>query len=185
MTSEIEHHQKMGSSKLPTLMTKTHIHKTESHEISPLIIKDIPSLHVSSNEESNDVKIYKSENTKIQSINSSGNEPAIRNISHKPVNVPVLKQRKQQNEILNPNIKRIQKSTFQRKIRYDKNGIEINHKNKKNVKVTFKDEIEGEDFCEIIDIENFKEYMKGGYGKAGRKDSYVRAVNATCSCNIL
>ena len=184
MASEIEHHQKQGSTKLPTLMTKSHIHKTESHEISPLIIKDSTSLYVSSNEESNDVKIYKSENTKIQSINSSGNEPPLRNISHKQINVPVLKQRKQQNEILNPNIKRIQRSTFQKKIRYDKNGIEINHKNKKNVKVTFKDEIEGEEFCEIIDIENFKEYMKGGYGKAGRKDSYVRAVNATCSCNI-
>ena len=40
MTSEIEHHQKQGSTKLPTLMSKSHIHKTESHEINPSIIKE-------------------------------------------------------------------------------------------------------------------------------------------------
>ena len=40
-------------------------------------------------------------------------------------------------------------------------------------------------FCDYVEIENFKEYMKGGYGKANRKDAYVRETCANCSCNII
>ena len=179
--------QKIQGLKLPELHVKSNFQKIESHEINSYVIKDSNSLFVSANEEvNNDPKLYKSDNSKnILSVNSSGNESTAR--THKQNNVvPVLKQReKKNNENLNPSIKRIQKSTFQKKIRYDKNGVEINHKNKRNVKVTFKDEFEGENFCEFIEIENFKEYMKGGYGKVNRKDAYVRGTCTNCTCIII
>ena len=171
--------------KLPELQVKSNYQKLENQEINQYMIKESNSAFASANEELNniEVKLYKSENSKIiSSVNSSGNESTAR--THKQSNVvPVLKQREKKNENnINPNIKRVQKSTFQKKIRYDKNGVEINHKNKKNVKVTFK---EGESFCDYVEIENFKEYMKGGYGKANRKDVYVRETCANCSCNII
>jgi hypothetical protein len=174
--------------KLPELQVKSNYQKVESQETNQYIIKESNSAFASANEEINniEVKLYKSENSKIiSSVNSSGNETTAR--THKQSNVvPVLKQREKKNENnINPNIKRVQKSTFQKKIRYDKNGVEINHKNKKNVKISFRDQIdELQDFCDIIEVESIKEYIKV-YGKVDRKDTYVRdTICSSCSCFI-
>jgi hypothetical protein len=187
MTSENKH--KIPNLKIPELIIKSNHHKTDSFEPISYRIKESHSHQISTDEPINvlsDVKLFKVDNSKnFQSINSSTNESTSR--THKQINsVPVLKQRekKNQTENLNPNIKRIQKSTFKKAIRYDTKGTEINHKNKKIVKITFRDELEGQNFCDYVDIENFKEYMKGGYGKVDRKDIYVRSNCSSCGCNI-
>ena len=169
--------EKKSSGKFPKLKLKSNLQKTE--ESSPLKPKESNPIFIQLVEEPNNKNIKV-----IQSINSSGNETTSRTI--KPNAIPVLKQREKKAEILNPNIKIITKSDHKKNKRFDRNGVEINHRNKKNVKITFKDEIEGENFCEFVDIENLKEYMKGNYGKVDRKDHYVKnntCVN--CSCNIL
>ena len=187
MTSENKH--KIPNLKIPELIIKSNHHKTDSFEPISYRIKESHSHQISTDEPINvlsDVKLFKVDNSKnFQSINSSTNESTSR--THKQINsVPVLKQRekKNQTENLNPNIKRIQKSTFQKKVRYDTRGTEINHKNKRIVKITFRDELEGQNFCDYVDIENFKEYMKGGFGKVDRKDVYVRSNCSSCGCNI-
>lgn len=45
-----------------------------------------------------------------------------------------------------------------KKIRTDRNGVEINHKNKKLVKVTFIDQVDSVPFTDIVEIESVKKY---------------------------
>ena len=47
-----------------------------------------------------------------------------------------------------------------KKIRYDHNGVEINSKNKRKVKLTFIDKISSQPLIEIVDIDNYKEFNK-------------------------
>ena len=79
-------------------------------------------------------------------------------------------------------VKRINNDDYNSK-RTDAYGTLINHKNKRNVKITFRDQInENNDLCDIIDVECYKEYIKV-YGKVNRKDTYVREkVECNCSC---
>ena len=114
MTSENKH--KIPNLKIPELIIKSNHHKTDSFEPISYRIKESHSHQISTDEPINvlsDVKLFKVDNSKnFQSINSSTNESTSR--THKQINsVPVLKQRekKNQTENLNPNIKRISKKS--------------------------------------------------------------------------
>ena len=73
-------------------------------------------------------------------------------------------------------------NTSKKTIRTDRNGVEINHQNKKNVKVTFIDQIEDIPLTDIVEIENLKQYNKV-YGMREGKEIYVRETCCT-SCYI-
>ena len=182
--------------KIPELKVKQHQRVSSYHNLSPLIheIKDNNNSFVlSTNEEINyslnefPIKQSKTKNYLSSSFNISANET--NRSYHKSNNTPILKSRTKNhfnNIENNPNIKRINiKSNFHKKIRYDYFGNEINHKNKKNVKISFRDQIdELQDFCDIIEVESIKEYIKV-YGKVDRKDTYVRdTICSSCSCFI-
>ena len=79
----------------------------------------------------------------------------------------------------------------EKKRRTDANGVEINHKNRKKVRVTFKDKLPQEEsnnnkkqnnLTEVIKIESFKEYNYVA-GLSDLKDYYVKK-ECTCACNI-
>lgn len=72
-----------------------------------------------------------------------------------------------------------QKKKKGNKKRLDRNGIEINSKNKKKVKLTFIDIISSEPLVEIIDVENFKEY--NFVSMPTLDDLYVKNTPC-CSC---
>ena len=183
---------KIPQLKMPKLKVKSHHHISSSHhDIIPLIQeqKEIfnNSYALSTNEEINNsinetFHVSKSKNYIYSYFNNNGNNT---NRSHKGSHSPILKRRKgnEQNDN-NFTIKRINtKSNFNKKSRFDFFGNEINHKNKRNVKITFRDQInENNDLCDIIDVECYKEYIKV-YGKVNRKDTYVREkVECNCSC---
>ena len=183
---------KIPQLKMPELKVKSHHHISSSHhDIIPLIQeqKEIfnNSYALSTNEEINNsinetFHVSKSKNYIYYYYNNNGNDT---NRSHKGSHSPILKRRKgnEQNDN-NFTIKRINtKSNFNKKSRFDFFGNLINHKNKRNVKITFRDQInENNDLCDIIDVESYKEYIKV-FGKVNRKDTYVREkVECNCSC---
>jgi hypothetical protein len=177
--------------KLPELKVKNYnTNNNFQNDLSPTIFHTKEhnlSFVLSTNEEinnsTNDISIKPTltKNYISSSLNNSINET---NRTHKSFNTPILK-RRSKNIISNhesPNFKRINKSNFHKKVRFDFFGNEINHKNKKNVKVTFIDQInEDKTFTDIIDVESIKQYIKV-YGKINRKDTYVRDANCSCSC---
>ena len=69
-----------------------------------------------------------------------------------------------------------------KKIRYDHNGVEINSKNKRKVKLTFIDKISSQPLIEIVDVDNYKEFNKIAMA-ATREDAYIRNTPC-CSCII-
>ena len=183
---------KIPQLKMPILKVKSHHHISSYLDINPLIHeqKEIMSnsFALSTNEEINNsvnetIHVSKSKNNLSCFNNINGSET--NRSYHKGNHSPILKRRKEKEHIdNNSNIKRINvKSTFTKKIRTDFFGNEINHKNKRNVKVSFRDQInEDNDLCDIIDVECVKEYIKV-FGKVNRKDIYVRdKVGCDCSC---
>ena len=72
-----------------------------------------------------------------------------------------------------------QKKKNGNKKRLDRNGIEINSKNKKKVKLTFIDNISSQPLVEIIDVENFKEF--NFVSMPSLEDLYVKNTSC-CSC---
>ena len=70
-----------------------------------------------------------------------------------------------------------------KKIRYDHNGIEINSKNKKKVKLTFIDKVSEQPLVEIVDVDNYKVFNKIAMA-ASREDAYIRNTPC-CSCIII
>ena len=70
-----------------------------------------------------------------------------------------------------------------KKVRVDRNGIEINHKNKKSVKVTFIDQIDSVPFTEIVEIESIKRYNY--ISGMPNEDKYVRDTCCNASCKII
>jgi hypothetical protein len=185
---------KIPQLKMPELKVKSHHYNTSYNELKPLIHEQKEVINysyaLSTNEEINNsmnetIHVSKSKNNLSHFYNLNGNE--INKSPHKGNISPVLKRRKKNDQIDNNiNIKRINvKSNFTKKTRTDYFGNEINHKNKRNVKITFRDEIdENNDLCDIIDVECVKEYIKV-FGKVDRKDTYVREkVGCDCSCFV-
>ena len=70
-----------------------------------------------------------------------------------------------------------------KKIRYDHNGVEINSKNKKKVKLTFIDKVSEQPLVEIVDVDNYKAFNKIAMA-ASREDAYIRNTPC-CSCIII
>ena len=70
------------------------------------------------------------------------------------------------------NINKIYKKEQEKKIRRDKNGVEINKINKKQVHITFLDKIAPNNkITEIIDIQSYKKlYMLENKNKEGTKN---------------
>ena len=70
-----------------------------------------------------------------------------------------------------------------KKVRYDHNGVEINSKNKKKVKLTFIDKVSEQPLVEIVDVDNYKAFNKIAMA-ASREDAYIRNTPC-CSCIII
>ena len=70
--------------------------------------------------------------------------------------------------------------------RKDAYGSLINHKNKRNVKVTFKDKIENSgSLTEIINVESFKKYnYMENYSNLSEREVFLKE-RTVCSCNII
>lgn len=77
----------------------------------------------------------------------------------------------------------IKQKTNTKKIRYDYNGVEINSKNKKKVKLTFIDKVTAQPLVEIVEVDNYKAFNKIAMA-ASREDVYVRNTPC-CSCIII
>lgn len=118
---------------------------------------------------------------------STGNAPTLSSISKpKKIKLPlneVSPSKKRENhkyEIVDK-----KQNLPQKKKRRDANGVEINHKNRKKVKVTFKDKLASDNnnnLTEVIKIESFKEYNYVA-GLSDMKDVYVK-TDCKCECNI-
>ena len=70
--------------------------------------------------------------------------------------------------------------------RTDAYGTLINHKNKRNVKVTFKDKIEDSgSLTQIINVESFKKYnYMENYSNLSEREAFAKE-RTCCTCYIL
>ena len=68
-----------------------------------------------------------------------------------------------------------------KQVRLDHNGVEINKKNKKKVKISFIDAISTNQLVTIISVDNFKEYNY--VPMPSLEDIYVKS-KTTCACVI-
>lgn len=82
-------------------------------------------------------------------------------------------------------VKRINNDDYNSK-RTDAYGTLINHKNKRNVKVTFKDKIEDSgSLTQIINVESFKKYnYMENYSNLSEREAFAKE-RTCCTCNIL
>ena len=135
---------------------------------------------------------YSNKITTVNS-NSSRNEESNKNSMATPLRTSGKSTKKSQE--INVKVKRnyIKNATFkdqvffgssevEKQIRYDREGNEINPKNKKKVKVTFCDNALGQPLVEEINIESYKEYNVVGFAPP-EKEVYGK-TNTCCSCNV-
>ena len=82
-------------------------------------------------------------------------------------------------------VKRINNDDYNSK-RTDAYGTLINHKNKRNVKVTFKDKIEDSgSLTQIINVESFKKYnYMENYSNLSEREAFKKE-RSCCSCFII
>lgn len=177
------------TTKLPPLVQKkiiqkvniplsTYSLKTRNNIISPLSLRDENTIETTS------------ENSKFKTINSF-NSPIIQRtpsndilkIKRNNILIPIDAKKKISNNNTNFIIKLPKININKKKSRTDRNGIEINHNNKKNVKITFIDQIENIPLCEIIEIESLKKYNYIS-GQSEKKEIYVKDTCCS-SCNII
>ena len=123
---------------------------------------DIIALHSASNVARND----KSTNVNSNSTESH-NDDTLKQNNKAPVNSQLQLSRKE---------KKITKQ-----VRLDHNGVEINKKNKKKVKISFIDAISTNQLVTIISVDNFKEYNY--VSMPSLEDIYVKS-KTTCACVI-
>ena len=123
---------------------------------------DIIALHSASNVARND---------KSTNVNSNSteihNDDTLKQNNKAPVNSQLQLSRKE---------KKITKQ-----VRLDHNGVEINKKNKKKVKISFIDAISTNQLVTIISVDNFKEYNY--VSMPSLEDIYVKS-KTTCACVI-
>ena len=119
---------------------------------------DIIALHSASNVARND---------KSTNVNSNSteihNDDTLKQNNKAPVNSQLQTHRKNGNRGGNlhlggsPQLSRKEKK-ITKQVRLDHNGVEINKKNKKKVKISFIDAISTNQLVTIISVDNFKEY---------------------------
>ena len=130
---------------------------------------DIIALHSASNIARND---------KSTNVNS--------NSTKAPVNSQLQTHRKNGNRGGNlhlggsPQLSRKEKK-ITKQVRLAHNGVEINKKNKKKVKISFIDAISTNQLVTIISVDNFKEY--NSVSMLSLEDIYVKS-KTTCACVI-
>ena len=135
---------------------------------------DIIALHSASNVARND-----------KSTNVNSNSTEIHN-NKAPVNSQLQAHRKNGNRGGNlhlggsPQLSRKEKK-ITKQVRLDHNGVEINKKNKKKVKISFIDAISTNQLVTIISVDNFKEYNY--VSMPSLEDIYVKS-KTTCACVI-
>ena len=156
--------------KLPPLTTKKPIQTLPIN--SPIrtrnalhhgIMSPLTSREIIEENTTNEISTY--ENSKIKQINNNTTTNAIT----KSPSTEVLKIKRFNSPIrtkkpINTNSDRFAPKVSKvitnnnKKVRTDRNGTEINHKNKKLVKVTFIDQIDSVPFTDIVEIESVKKY---------------------------
>ena len=156
--------------KLPPLTTKKPIQTLPIN--SPIrtrnalhhgIMSPLTSREIIEENTTNEISTY--ENSKIKQINNNTSTNAIT----KSPSTEVLKIKRFNSPIrtkkpINTNSDRFAPKVSKvitnnnKKVRTDRNGTEINHKNKKLVKVTFIDQIDSVPFTDIVEIESVKKY---------------------------
>ena len=142
---------------------------------------DILALHSASNVARND---------KSTNVNSNSteihNDDTLKQNNKAPVNSQLQTHRKNGNRGGNLHLGgSLQLSRKEKKItkqvRLDHNGVEINKKNKKKVKISFIDAISTNQLVTIISVDNFKEYNY--VSMPSLEDIYVKS-KTTCACVI-
>ena len=141
---------------------------------------DIITLHSASNVARND---------KSTNVNSNSteihNDDTLKQNNKAPVNSQLQTHRKNGNRGGNlhlggsPQLSRKEKK-ITKQVRLDHNGVEINKKNKKKVKISFIDAISTNQLA-IISVDNFKEYNY--VSMPSLEDIYVKS-KTTCACVI-
>ena len=145
---------------------------------------DIIALHSASNVARND---------KSTNVNSNSteihNDDTLKQNNKAPVNSQLQTHRKNGNRGGNlhlggsPQLSRKEKK-ITKQVRLDHNGVEINKKNKKKVKISFIDAISTNQLVTIISVvsvDNFKEYNY--VSMPSLEDIYVKS-KTTCACVI-
>ena len=142
---------------------------------------DIITLHSASNVARND---------KSTNVNSNSteihNDDTLKQNNKAPVNSQLQTHRKNGNRGGNlhlggsPQLSRKEKK-ITKQVRLDHNGVEINKKNKKKVKISFIDAISTNQLVTIISVDNFKEYNY--VSMPSLEDIYVKS-KTTCACVI-
>ena len=142
---------------------------------------DIIALHSASNVARND---------KSTNVNSNSteihNDDTLKQNNKAPVNSQLQTHRKNGNRGGNlhlwgsPQLSRKEKK-ITKQVRLDHNGVEINKKNKKKVKISFIDAISTNQLVTIISVDNFKEYNY--VSMLSLEDIYVKS-KTTCACVI-
>ena len=142
---------------------------------------DIIALHSASNVARND---------KSTNVNSNSteihNDDTLKQNNKAPVNSQLQTHRKNGNRGGNlhlggsPQLSRKEKK-ITKQVRLDPNGVEINKKNKKKVKISFIDAISTNQLVTIISVDNFKEYNY--VSMPSLEDIYVKS-KTTCACVI-
>ena len=142
---------------------------------------DIIALHSASNVARND---------KSTNVNSNSteihNDNTLKQNNKAPVNSQLQTHRKNGNRGGNlhlggsPQLSRKEKK-ITKQVRLDHNGVEINKKNKKKVKISFIDAISTNQLVTIISVDNFKEYNY--VSMPSLEDIYVKS-KTTCACVI-
>ena len=142
---------------------------------------DIIALHSASNVARND----KSTNGNSNSTEIH-NDDTLKQNNKAPVNSQLQTHRKNGNRGGNlhlggsPQLSRKEKK-ITKQVRLDHNGVEINKKNKKKVKISFIDAISTNQLVTIISVDNFKEYNY--VSMPSLEDIYVKS-KTTCACVI-
>ena len=142
---------------------------------------DIIALHSASNVARND---------KSTNVNSNSteihNDDTLKQNNKAPVNSQLQTHRKNGNRGGNlhlggsPQLIRKEKK-ITKQVRLDHNGVEINKKNKKKVKISFIDAISTNQLVTIISVDIFKEYNY--VSMPSLEDIYVKS-KTTCACVI-
>ena len=182
-------HLRNNSSKLPPLVQKKIVQKLSTpinhntisiksrNVISPIPNRDEITIETTAENTKNKNPIFlsmpRSPSNDILKIKKYNN-------ILKPIDITKKKSNNNMNKF---SIKLPKINISKKKIRTDRNGVEINHKNKKKVKVTFIDQIEDIPFTDVVEIENLKQYNVM-YGIREGKEIYVRETCCTKACYI-
>ena len=182
-------HLRNNSSKLPPLVQKKIVQKLSTpinhntisiksrNVISPIPNRDEITIETTAEN-------TKNKNFNLLNMPRSPSNDIIKIKKYNNILKPIDITKKKSNNNMNKfSIKLPKINISKKKIRTDRNGVEINHKNKKKEKVTFIDQIEDIPFTDVVEIENLKQYNVM-YGIREGKEIYVRETCCTKACYI-